>query len=123
MRNPKQQVTIISIVVTLVFATACHSVRRGEPLTGPVDLPHPKAARGQVVFMNKCHQCHPNGEGGLGPALNNKPAPRFLIKAQVRTGFGSMPAFDKHQISREDLDDLVEYVVTLRRADHSTAHP
>src|SRR5688572_581576 len=50
--------------------------------------------------MQHCHQCHPFGQGGLGPALNDKPAPRFLVKTQVRLGFGTMPGFSKNQSRR-----------------------
>ena len=51
----------------------------------------------------------------MAPALNDKPAPKFLIKTQVRLGLGAMPSFGREQISSEDLDDLVDYVVALRK--------
>jgi mono/diheme cytochrome c family protein len=69
------------------------------------------------VFQQHCHQCHPGGEGGLGPALNDKPAPAFLIKTQVRLGLGTMPGFDKAQISPEELDDLAAYMLASRKAE------
>jgi len=62
--------------------------------------------------------CHPGGEGGLGPSLNDKPLPAFAKKLQVRTGlvgFNIMPAFNKHQIPSEDLDDLMRYMKALRK--------
>ena len=40
------------------------------------------------------------------------------MKLQVRTGlvaFNVMPAFNKHQIPSEDLDDLMRYVKWLRK--------
>jgi mono/diheme cytochrome c family protein len=44
------------------------------------------------LLMRHCHQCHPRGgDGGLRPALNNKPVPGFLVKCQVRLGLGAMP--------------------------------
>jgi mono/diheme cytochrome c family protein len=101
----------------LVFLTACHSTRRGEPITGSVSINDQKVARGRLVFYRNCHQCHPGGEAGLGPALNNKPAPVFLMKTQVRVGLGVMPHFTKEQISPEELDDLMAYVMELRKAD------
>jgi mono/diheme cytochrome c family protein len=101
----------------LAVLAACHSERRGEPITGMVSLANDKLKRGRLVFMKQCHQCHPTGEGGLGPALNDKPAPRFLLKTQVRTGIGTMPAFGKEKISPEELDALVDYILALRRAD------
>ena len=111
---------ILLVCVSGVLASiGCHSARRGEPLTGEVPVADQKVQRGQVVFMRNCNQCHPHGEGGLGPVLNDKPAPRFLMKTQVRTGLGTMPAFDKRKITPEELDDLMEYVLALRRADRA----
>jgi mono/diheme cytochrome c family protein len=100
----------------IALSTACHSVRRGEPIVGPMQL-NSKQERGRVVFQQRCNQCHPNGEAGLGPALNNKPAPVFLMKTQVRLGLGAMPRFGEHTISKSELDDLMAYVIALRKAD------
>jgi hypothetical protein len=61
-----------------------------------------------------CNQCHPGGEGGLGPALNNKPAPAVAVRLQVRKGLGAMPSFDEHDLSDRDMDDIVRYVLVLR---------
>ncbi len=95
----------------------CHSLRRGEPLVGPMKISDAKIARGQEVFMQQCHQCHPHGEGGLGPAMNQSPAPRFVVKTQIRAGVGAMPSFTKAEISPEDLEALADYVLALRRHD------
>lgn len=97
----------------LVFLLGC-SARRTEPITGPLALDG-DAARGEQVFMRTCHSCHPFGEAGLGLALNNKPLPGFLLRAQVRKGFGAMPAFDEGQVTPEELDALVVYLKRLRR--------
>ncbi|HJP61658.1 MAG TPA: cytochrome c, partial [Gemmatimonadaceae bacterium] len=61
--------------------------------------------------------CHPGGAAGLGPPLNNKPAPAFVIRFQVRHGLGAMPAFDSTQISDADLHAVAEYLKALRRSD------
>ena len=97
----------------LLLKTGC-SARRGEPIVGPLAISEPGIARGQQVFMRECHQCHPGGEAGLGPAINNKPLPGFLIKLQVRNGLGAMPAFSRNEINPEDLDHLVDYLKALR---------
>ena len=65
--------------------------------------------------MAKCQQCHPGGEAGLGPALNDKPLPEFLKKFQVRHGLGTMPSFSEKEISDQQLEDLMEYLKALRR--------
>jgi mono/diheme cytochrome c family protein len=102
--------------IALLLSWGCGSARRGVPLTEP--LPQtPAVQRGQKAFMHHCHACHPGGSAGLGPALNNKPLPGSLIRFQVRNGLGAMPSVSKDHLSDEELDDLVEYVITLRKLD------
>ena len=67
--------------------------------------------------MHYRNQCHPEGGGGLGPSLNNKHLPKFVIKTQVRLGLGVMPAFVIQRLSPDQLDDLADYLIALRRHD------
>lgn len=114
--------TAISITVAGLAAAGapgCGSPRKSEPLAGPLRFsaldPEDRAAiRGRRVFMTNCYQCHPAGEAGLGPALNDKPVPAIAIRTQVREGLGAMPAFSEQEISDEELDNLVEYLFALR---------
>ena len=101
------------LLATACFATACGPARRSEPLLGPAPLSE-AGERGRVVYMEYCNQCHPSGEAGLGPALNDKPLPTFLKKFQVRQGLGSMPSFSDAEISDEELDDIMTYLKDLR---------
>lgn len=100
----------------MLLQTGCGSARRGEAVGAPVQLANASDQRGQKVFMAHCSQCHPGGAGGLGPALNDKPLPGAMIRFQVRHGLGAMPAFSEQQISDAELNDLVAYLVALRRA-------
>ena len=93
---------------------ACGTARRGEPFAGPLPVADPSVRHGQIVFMQHCHMCHPGGEGGLGPAINDKPLPGFLIKTQVRLGMGAMPEFSEDRIPSTDLDALVSYLSAMR---------
>lgn len=102
-------------IACLTLAAGCGSARRGEPVAPPLAL-SAEEQRGERVFMRECHLCHPGGEGGLGPAINNKPLPGFLIRLQVREGFGAMPAFPDEKVSSEELDAIVAYLKALRRA-------
>ena len=72
--------------------------------------------RGKGVFEQHCNACHPGGSAGKGPALLDKPLPEAVIRARVRHGGGAMPPFAEHSLSEEDLADLIEYVVALRRS-------
>lgn len=75
---------------------------------------NPRLADGQFLFMEHCNQCHVGGAAGVGPSLNDKPLPPWLVRIQVRHGFGSMPAFSNRVISDRELDDVVTYVRYLR---------
>ena len=110
----KNAITIACLLSSLTFAS-CGTVRKSEPIAGPFVPANAKIAHGREVYMQNCQKCHPNGEVGLGPALNNKPLPEFLMKFQVRNGLGMMPSFSREEISSDDLDDLMEYVKALRR--------
>jgi len=114
MENHSRIKRILPLAIFLLVG--CHTARRGEPITGPLHL-SPPGERGRLVFQQRCYQCHPNGEAGLGPALNNKPAPKRLMKTQVRLGLGAMPRFDHLAIPQNDLDDLMAYIMELRKAD------
>jgi mono/diheme cytochrome c family protein len=106
--------TMIGLAIATV-AAGCRSVRRGEPIVGEFRPANASIERGRLVFAQKCYTCHPGGEGGLGPGINDKPLPRFLMKTQVRAGLGAMPSFNPHVISSEELDDLTRYIVALRK--------
>ena len=105
----------VGLAVALLAAVACGAARRSAPLREPLTL-NAKAQQGQVVYMEKCNQCHPQGEAGLGPAINDKPFPDFLKKFQVRHGLGAMPSFPESEISDEQLSALMEYLGELRKA-------
>jgi mono/diheme cytochrome c family protein len=111
-----KRILTLGFLITLnLLLAGCGSVRRGEPITGKLDRQSPEIERGRLAFQRHCHQCHPGGEGGLGPALNDKPAPVWLMKTQVRTGLGTMPSFGADEIPAATLDDLMAYVVALRK--------
>lgn len=103
------------LVLAAALSAGCGSARRGEPLVGEKTMPNAEIALGKRVFDATCNQCHPGGEQGLGPSLNDKPFPRWLIKAQVRSGAGAMPAFSSEEISGVELDAVTRYLVWLRR--------
>jgi mono/diheme cytochrome c family protein len=99
------------VVVSAVWGiVGCGPARRDEALAGEKPAMSWEAARGEVAFIRYCHQCHPGGSGGLGPAINDKPLPGGLIKTQVRIGGGAMPAFSKERLSEEELDGIVAYL-------------
>jgi mono/diheme cytochrome c family protein len=104
-------------IAIIALVAACGGAQqRGEP-SGPTVTPRTTAqARGEIVFARMCYKCHPGGEQGLGPSLNEKPLPEAFIRTQVRTGGGAMPRFSKNDLTENDLGAVVDYLVALRRA-------
>lgn len=105
--------TALLTVAAAIIISAC-SARRSEPLAGVRHGSDARVEHGRVVFMQNCQKCHPGGEAGLGPSINDKPLPEFLMKTQVRVGLGAMPSFHQQQISSDELDDLIRYLKALR---------
>ena len=98
----------------LMAVTGCPSARRGGPAAPDVEVDTKQEIRGQRVFDENCHRCHPGGAAGLGPAINNKPIPAEALRNQIRHGHGAMPEFDVDHLSENDLDAVIEYLFTLR---------
>ena len=103
-------------LLILLGLVGCGSERRKEPMIGALSL-SPAEQRGQMLFAKFCHQCHPNGEAGLGPAINSNPAPMATFRLQVRGGLGAMPAFPEAIIPDPYLDELLAFVDAQREQD------
>lgn len=112
--KPRTIRALLPMVVLVGVLAGCAPAYRGEPIAGPLDVSDPQLARGRQIFAVYCHQCHPGGAGGLGPSLNDKPLPGWLIAYQVRHGLGAMPAFSPERISDEELEALIHYLEQLR---------
>ena len=96
--------------VSLLMATACYK----RPFAAE-EIPQDEAVQeGQVLYMQYCQKCHPDGEAGLGPSIFYHPG--FVKKFQTRHGLGVMPEFDKSVISDEELDKIVLYLKALKKA-------
>ncbi len=95
------------------LSLSCASGRSSEVLHGPLSL-NPGETRGQRSFFHHCNKCHPQGDSGVGPALNNKPLPDGAIQFQVRQGLGAMPSFSDRELPEPELQELLRYLHALR---------
>jgi mono/diheme cytochrome c family protein len=102
------------LVLACVLAAACTNPRRSEPVAGPFVPSTPELKRGEALFDRHCNKCHVGGEVALGPALNDKPFPKFLMHTQVRVGMGAMPAFKEDEISETDVRLILDYLKALK---------
>ena len=105
---------LFAVLSAATLLTACGPQRRDEPVTEPLNYSDERVLLGHRVFSRHCHQCHPGGAAGLAPAINDKPLPVTLIRAQVRQGHGTMPKFSEAEISEEEVDGIVRYLKALR---------
>lgn len=101
----------VIVIIFLLGMEAC-VYRKSAPLKEPLAVEGESVKNGQIHFMHHCQKCHPQGEGGLGPAINHVPG--FAKRFQIRHGLGVMPAFKKEQISKKDLQDILAYLKILK---------
>jgi mono/diheme cytochrome c family protein len=105
---------LFALAAVVSLSAGCGYSRRSAPLVGPMQL-NAEEQKGQLVFYRHCNECHPQGEAGLGPSLNDKALPKLGIKSQVRHALPPMPKFDDSMIAEADLDALTSYVDALHR--------
>jgi mono/diheme cytochrome c family protein len=108
--SARDGIAATAAVALVALATACGATRLGETAAAGVPAMTERARRGEVVFMQRCHKCHPDGEAGLGPAINGKPLPGWLLRIQIRQGLGAMPAFGDDLIGDAQMEELLEYL-------------
>ena len=113
--SKRQWVIPMVTCVLICLLASCRSARREEPVVGPLQNSSSKVDQGRIAFMRHCHMCHPQGDGGLGPSLNDKPLPAFGIRIQVRRGFGAMPALHENELPHQDVEAIVAYMKALRK--------
>jgi ubiquinol-cytochrome c reductase cytochrome c subunit len=89
-------------------------------------IPNPSPASGELsmgqqLFAEHCAGCHQiMGRGGFVtgarvPELQTVPATQ--IAEAVRVGPYLMPSFSPHQLSDAQLNDIIKYVLSVRRPD------
>jgi mono/diheme cytochrome c family protein len=106
---------VILLWFSLLLLVACSS-RKSEPVKQKIfQADSEEVLKGEKVFMQYCHKCHPGGEAGLGPAINSNPAPQFVKRFQVRHGLGVMPSFKENEISKTDLQNISRYLKAWKK--------
>ncbi|HYC37306.1 MAG TPA: cytochrome c [Usitatibacter sp.] len=110
----KAQRMLLGALLIAALAS-CAGARRSEPVAGPFRPMDAALERGEALFDRHCNKCHVNGEAALGPAINDKPFPKFLMHLQVRVGMGAMPSFKDDEISDEEVRLILDYLKALKR--------
>lgn len=105
-----------------IDAIVAFTVANGAGNEPPVPTVHlnDHVASGRKIFDSECEPCHGAaaegaiiGFGWIAPPLY--PADPVTVAEAVRYGPGEMPHYNEHQISDGQLNDLVSYVMTLKR--------
>lgn len=113
----KTKYLTLALGLLLTICMSACSARRGVPYTEPLQTEAEEVVQGKLLYERYCNSCHPGGTSGLGPALNNKPLPGFLVRFQIRKGIGAMPAFSDEAISDKEAKMIVAYMKELRKLD------
>lgn len=111
-------IVVVLILLGLMLTPdlfGCGPSRRGELVDRPITPDTVSERRGERLFYRHCSTCHPGGEAGLGPALNDKPLPEALVRAQIREGVGAMPAFHDHKLTDAQVEAIAAFVSELRQ--------
>ncbi|PPK85631.1 cbb3-type cytochrome c oxidase subunit III [Neolewinella xylanilytica] len=100
-------------LLAATVVTAC-SAPRTRPAAEVVNMPTEALAEGRVLFDKYCNSCHPGGMAAVGPAIINKPLPKFAIRYQIRKGLGTMPAFGDI-LSDTEVRNVADYIGYLKK--------
>ena len=96
-----------------VLFIAC-SAPRTRPAAEVVTFEDAALAEGRVLFDKHCNTCHPGGMAAVGPAIINKPLPKFAVRYQIRHGLGTMPAF-RDILNDQEVRHIADYIGYLKK--------
>ena len=101
---------LIACVLAALPGAALAQMEPGDPISG------------QRLAASWCANCHRIAPGGPGPATDIAPSfaaiaalpstTSMSLRAYLRTPHANMPDY---RLSREELDDVVAYLLTARR--------
>ncbi len=103
-------VLVFVYVSAMVFVLAkAHPFSPGTPTVSSAPVTLGDAYDGEVAFQEACASCHGAGGagGGIGPALAGRSLDLVVVKAQIETGSGVMPA---NLVDGEKLADVLAYI-------------
>jgi len=122
-RENYQRYLVIGLVFVLIILAAFSIywlTDSGRLVKAAGELDEERVSRGQEIYNQQCVTCHgAEGEGGIGPALNNrdllKNTPDDLLFSVIRSGVPStqMPAWSINfggPLTDEDVKDVVAFL-------------
>lgn len=108
-----------AIVVTSALLGGCGGAapRRGAETAGAASYQGAVAstdvALGQQVYDEHCLGCHTEDGEGYGPPVAGIGWDPAAMRQQVREGEGRMPAFGEDEISADELEAMLAYLVSI----------
>ncbi|MBI2847760.1 MAG: c-type cytochrome [Chloroflexi bacterium] len=104
------------IVASALVIAACAPSEESQPAPGTTSPATPQAtpvAEGKAVYSANCAACHGTEAQGTTIAVSLPGHSADIIRRQVRTPMGTMPAFSESQLSEAQLDAVVAYIESL----------
>lgn len=83
----------------------------GASYEGPVASSN--VEHGHLEWNEHCAGCHTESAGSYGPRVASLAWTPAHMRRQIREGEGRMPGFDASQLSAEDLEDTLAYLVSI----------
>ena len=69
--------------------------------------------RGKEVFDMMCGDCHPDGEGDVGPSLVAEPHSPARLRQQIREGGSRMRPFSEARLNADDMEAVLAYLASI----------
>jgi mono/diheme cytochrome c family protein len=119
-RNRFLRLIVVPTVLFAIFAGTAfalaelHLAKPGLPKTsGTVKLGD--SYRGETIFSTTCAGCHGQGGqgGGIGPKLAGAAIPLSVVKAQIDSGGGTMPA---GLVKGQQEEDVLAYLAGILKS-------
>ena len=106
---------LVAAFAVAVLLIGPHLIGAEKPPPTPQQV-EATAASGQEVFTTSCGGCHTLADAGTsgasGPNLDEAQPDAATVKAYVRGGGGSMPAFGD-DLSNAEIDAVAAYVASV----------
>ncbi|MGB3613513.1 MAG: cytochrome c [Elainellaceae cyanobacterium] len=105
---------LAALFAALLFLLALYQTRYADPYFRTVLSASGDAERGAAIFQMNCAVCHGlNGDGQVGPSLQNVSERKSKVAIIRQVVSGDTPPMPQFQPNPKDMADLLGYLETL----------
>lgn len=105
---------LAALFAALLFLLAMYQTRYADPYFRTVLAAPGDAERGTAIFQMNCAICHGlNGDGRVGPSLQNVSEHKSKVAIIKQVISGDTPPMPQFQPNPEEMADLLKYLETI----------